>query len=174
VASQLYAPAKATLLLSTLIWALSGINAYAQSPTQAQQNAIRQSCRSDYQTHCSSVPTGGSAALQCLKDNIASLSPACQTAIAATQGGAAPQGGAASSAPAAPSVAAASQPRTRPPAMPPREEIALMRSACAGDFRMYCRGVRLGGGRALACLADHSENLSPPCRNAMAEARGVR
>ena len=38
----------------------------AQKPNQTQINAIRQACRSDYQTYCSSVPTGGSAALACL------------------------------------------------------------------------------------------------------------
>src|SRR5215831_7232684 len=53
-------------------------SALAQQPTQAQTNAIRQSCRADYQTYCASVPAGGSAALGCLKENAATLSPACQ------------------------------------------------------------------------------------------------
>ena len=72
------------------ILALLASGALAQQPTQAQANAIRQSCRSDYQAHCASVPTGGSAALQCLKDNLASLSPGCQGAVGATEGEAAP------------------------------------------------------------------------------------
>jgi cysteine rich repeat protein len=130
----------------------------AQQPTQEQANAIRQSCRSDYQARCSSVAPGGTAALQCLKDNIATLSPACQSAVAATQGAAAP------SSAARPPAAAASP----PPAMSPREEAGMMRRACGGDFRAYCQGVGLGGGRALACLADHRESLSPPCREALA------
>jgi len=36
---------------------------------------------------------------------------------------------------------------------------------------MHCPGVTLGGGRAVACLADHQESLSPPCREALAAAR---
>ena len=52
-----------------------------------------------------------------------------------------------------------------------REEAALMRNACGGDFRSHCRGVALGGGRAIACLPDHSESLSPACREALAAAR---
>jgi hypothetical protein len=155
------------LSLSTLVLALLAGGAEAQ-PSQAQQNAIRQSCRSDYEAHCASVPTGGSAALQCLKDNAASLSPGCQAAVGATAGGAAarppaaaPQGGTAAGGAA-------------PPAMPMREEAALMRRSCGGDFRAFCRGVSLGGGRALACLADHNESLSPPCREALAAARGAR
>src|SRR5262245_38240250 len=58
-------------------------DAFAQKPSQAQINAMRQSCRSDYMAHCSSVPTGGAPALNCLKQNLANLSPGCQTAVKA-------------------------------------------------------------------------------------------
>jgi Cysteine rich repeat len=150
-------------LLGALLFGLLSSGVGAQQPTQAQANAIRQSCRSDYQTHCASVPTGGAAALQCLQNNMASLSSACQAAVAATAGGTAPR-----------PPASASQPSPAPAAMPPREEAAVMRGACGGDFRSLCRGVRLGGGRALACLADHQESLSPSCREALAAARGGR
>jgi Cysteine rich repeat len=61
----------------------AGSDAFAQRPSQAQINAMRQSCRSDYMAHCSSVPTGGAPALNCLKQNLANLSPGCQTAIKA-------------------------------------------------------------------------------------------
>jgi len=155
---RLHRSVPAQLLAASLFGAMASV-AGAQQPTQAQANAIRQACRGDYQAHCASVPAGGAAALQCLQSNMASLSPGCQTAVGATQGGAAPP------------VASHAPP---PPAMSPREEIALMRHACAGDFRAHCRGVRLGGGQALACLADHQESLSPPCRDAMASARGAR
>lgn len=161
-------------LLSLLIGAmLAGhvADVAAQQPTQAQTNAIRQSCRSDYQAHCASVPTGGSAALQCLQQNLSSLSPSCQTAVSAVDGGSpAPT----ASAPAASATVQGSVPPS-PPAPRPmtmRQEAALMRNACGGDFRTYCSGVRLGGGRAVACLADHRESLSPTCQSAMSAARG--
>src|SRR6266851_7451347 len=60
--------------------------ALAQKPTQAQIGAIRQACRSDYQTYCSNVPTGGSAALACLQQNAQSLSAPCQQALGAASG----------------------------------------------------------------------------------------
>ena len=76
----------ALTLLASLALGLVAGSAGAQQPTQAQANAIRQSCRSDYQAHCASVPTGGSAALQCLQNNMAGLSPGCQAAVGAIEG----------------------------------------------------------------------------------------
>ena len=156
----------AQLVVLTL-GALTGV-AGAQQPTSTQANAIRQSCRSDYQAHCASVPAGGSGALQCLKENAASLSPGCQAAIGAVGGAAA----------ANPQTATAPGTATPPPSAPHPmtrgEQATMMRDACGGDFRRYCQGVRLGGGRAIACLADHSESLSPPCREALMSARGAR
>src|SRR5262249_9217824 len=35
-------------------------------PTEAQKEAVKPACRSDYMAHCSSVTPGGEAALQCL------------------------------------------------------------------------------------------------------------
>jgi hypothetical protein len=68
-------------------------SANAQQPSQAQINAIKASCRSDYMAHCASVPTGGPAALACLQKNIASLSPPCQEAVSAAGGEASPPAG---------------------------------------------------------------------------------
>jgi hypothetical protein len=163
-ARPLHPLVRLTLLTGLICVAFTGA-AGAQQPSQAQADAIRQSCRGDYQAHCAGVPTGGSAALQCLQRNLASLSSPCRTAVSATEGGSAPS--AASQGRPAPSPAMA-------PPMTPREEAALMRRSCGGDFRALCRGVALGGGRAMACLADHQESLSPPCREAMAAARGGR
>ena len=62
--------------------------AAAEQPTSAQASAIRSACRGDYQANCSGVPTGGAAALQCLQQNAAKTSPACQSALQAVSGGA--------------------------------------------------------------------------------------
>lgn len=154
-------PSLAALAATALI-AGSSIGA-AQQPTQAQADAIRQSCRADYQAHCSSVPTGGSAALQCLRTNLASLSPGCQSAVSAAGGGSA---GTSPASPPASSPPPGASPTTK------REQAMMMRQACGADFRTWCRGVALGGGRALTCLADHRESLSQPCRDALAHTRG--
>jgi hypothetical protein len=152
--------------LSALVLAATVGGAGAQQPTQAQANAIRQSCRDDYQAHCANVPTGGAAALQCLQGNLASLSPGCQAAVSATEGGTA------SNPPSTTSQGGTAPMPGAPPALSPREEAALLRRSCAGDFRTFCRSVSLGGGRALACLADHQESISAPCRDALATMRG--
>jgi len=75
----------AVFALALFAWAGS---VHAQQPSQAQVNAIRQSCRTDYQSYCASVPAGGSAALNCLKENMQSLSGPCQQAVGAVAGAA--------------------------------------------------------------------------------------
>lgn len=151
-----FAPA----FLLVLLCGIAG-TAGAQQPSQAQIDAIRQNCRSDYQSYCASVPTGGTASLQCLRQHQADLSPSCRTAVVATEGGSTTRPPAAAS-------------RPMPPEMTPREEAALMRRACGADFRAWCRGVPLGGGRALACLAHNQAHLSPGCKTALAEAHSAR
>jgi hypothetical protein len=56
-------------------------------PTAEQQTAIRQSCRSDFISHCAGVPPGGAEALLCLQRNASQLSPKCGRAIAAVGAG---------------------------------------------------------------------------------------
>ncbi len=86
--------------------------AAAQQPTSAQSSAIKQACRADFQARCAGVPAGTSAALACLQQNAAQVSPGCQQALRAVQGSAsapaaavAAPGGSAK--PAAPRAAAA-------------------------------------------------------------------
>ncbi len=52
-------------------------------PSQSQISAVRQACRSDYMQYCSSVPTGGEAALRCLQQQSSRLSPGCGRAVLA-------------------------------------------------------------------------------------------
>ncbi len=153
-----------TMLVGLLLSNLSAL-AFAQQPSQAQASAIKQSCRADYQANCSSVPAGGRASLQCLQQHLSNLSLACQSAVNEASGG-----GSAHS----PADASQAPPAEAPPVMSPRQEAALMRRSCGADFHAYCRGVPLGGGRGLACLAANQSRLSPSCSNALAEARASR
>jgi hypothetical protein len=172
----------AMLVFTFLAW---GGTAFAQQPTQTQINAIRQACRADYQSYCASVPTGGPAALACLKENAQSLSGPCRRAVGAISGSApAKQGQApAASAPApappttetAPSASAPAAPgyRGSPPTMSPRREAFLLRRACGPDYRAYCSYVEPGGGRIIECLRENAPSLSRQCRSAlMSEMRG--
>jgi Cysteine rich repeat len=151
---------------------------FAQQPSQAQINAVRQACRSDYQSYCSSVPTGGSAALACLQQNAQSLSGPCQRAVSAV-GSSAPS--AQSQRPAAPGMPAsgvptAAAPASRPPPPPlsPRQEAFLLRRSCGPDFRAYCGDMAPGGGRIIACLEANGPSLSRQCRSALISARQAR
>ena len=133
----------------------------AQQPTQAQANAIRQSCRADFQSRCSGVSPGGQAALTCLQQNAATVSAPCQQALAALGGA-----GMGSAAP----VPGAPAPRAATPM--PAQRLPV-REACRGDFLAYCRGVRPGGGAALACLRENAPNLSGGCQQALSALRGA-
>jgi hypothetical protein len=156
------------LALSISLFGLVG-PAAAQKATQAQTNAIRQACRGDYQTYCSSVPTGGSAALACLQQNAQSLSAPCQQAVGAVGGSASATG---IPKPAAAPAAPAS--RTPAPPMSPRQEAALLRRSCGPDYQAYCGDVPPGGGRIIECLRANGPSLSHQCRTALMSARQGR
>jgi hypothetical protein len=164
---RLFGQSERTLIIfGIMLFAPLG-TAFAQQPSQAQIGAIKQSCRSDYQSYCASVPTGGRASLQCLQEHLIDLSPPCQSAVSAAEGGGSGHPPAAGSQQAPP-------PMGSPPRMSMRQEMAMMRQSCGGDYRAYCRGVQPGGGRAIACLSENEGRLSPTCKGALAEARGAR
>ena len=43
--------------------------------------------------------------------------------------------------------------------------------ACRADVQKLCKGVQPGGGRIAACLKQHESEISPGCRERIAEAR---
>ena len=139
----------------------------ARQPTQAQRNAVKSACRSDFMAQCSGVTPGGSEALTCLRQHNATLSPSCQQAVTAL--------GASASAPAAggqtPGAggAAAAVPGggAAMPSFTPREELIILRRSCGPDFRAFCRSVPLGGGRGIACLRDNLQRVSPSCQRVL-------
>jgi orotidine-5'-phosphate decarboxylase len=180
---------------STIVLILLGLAGWsgpaaAQQPSQEQVNAIRASCRGDFQAHCPGVQPGGSAALACLKKNVAALSPACQKAVTAVGGAAAPAAeppaAAAAAAPphlgytrdgninapaAAPAARSAPAVPAQRAAVPLRVELAILRRACGPDVQVNCPGVRPGGGQVMACLAANEASLSPRCRRELAMAK---
>jgi len=158
-------------LIALLMCIVSG-SGYAQQPTQAQATAIRNSCRNDYMAHCSSVPSGTKESLQCLAQNMSSLSPPCASAVQTAVPP--PSSATPANAPAAtkpPPSASGTPPAASaaPRPMTAREEAMLLRRSCGGDFRAYCSGVQLGGGRAAACLMQNQARLSQPCKTALDE-----
>jgi outer membrane biosynthesis protein TonB len=167
--------------------------AFSQAPTDAQRSAIRSQCRSDYEAHCSTIPPGGAASLQCLQQNMSSLSSGCQTAVRAVEAPAAPKAETApaaapkesvkeSAAPAKPAAetAAPAAPKETPKAeaastaakKPSSAQIAAIRSACRSDYQKVCAGVPTGGAPALQCLEKNKSKVSAACQQAVNAASG--
>jgi len=157
--------------------------ALAQAPSQAQRDAIKSQCRSDYMAHCSSVPPGGEASLQCLQKNMSSLSSSCQSAVRAVEAPAAATAKPADTAapkaaePAAATTAApkAAEPKAAaaaPAGQPTSAQISAIRSACRSDYPKVCAGVPTGGAPALQCLEKNKAKLSAGCEKAVSAASG--
>ncbi len=104
--------------------ALATVSGASAQVTAEQQSAIRANCRSDFMSKCSGVTPGGKDALMCLQKNVASLAPACKTAVSATIPAAAP---AAEAKPAQP--AAAPAPAAAAPPPPPKPGQATITAA---------------------------------------------
>jgi hypothetical protein len=155
---------------------------FAQGPSEAQKAAVKSACRSDYMAHCSSVQPGGEAALQCLAQNMSSLSSSCQSAVRAVEASVAPK-----NEPAKTEAAPAAAPKTETTAAEPKSEskpataaakkptdaqVSAIRSACRGDYQKVCAGVPTGGAPALQCLEKNKASVSAACGRALAAVSG--
>ena len=173
----------------------TALPAFAQAPSQAQRDAIKSQCRSDYMAHCASVPPGGEASLQCLQKNMSSLSSSCQSAVRAVEApaaatakpadtaapkAAAPATAAPAAATAAPAAATAAPAKSAEPkaaataaaGQPTSAQITAIRSACRSDYPKVCAGVPTGGAPALQCLEKNKAKLSAGCGKAVSAAGG--
>jgi len=150
----------------------------AQGVSEAQKDALRSSCRSDFMANCSGVQPGGAEALQCLESHMAKLSAPCQSAVKSVMPKSAPATPAATKQPASPPPAAATSPAPAPSApapsqateaapAPTQEQVEAVRVTCRRDYRRHCRGVPQGP-EALACLQRNAAGLTPNCRTSVA------
>jgi hypothetical protein len=155
----------------------------AQAPSQAQRNAIKSQCRNDYIAHCSSIPPGGEASLQCLQKNMSGLSASCASAVRAVEPAAAPKAEtapapktetapAAAAAKPAPEAAAPKAAATVPARQPSSAQVSAIRSACRSDYPKVCAGAPTGGAPALQCLEKNKAKLSAACATAVSAASG--
>src|SRR5579864_8627945 len=159
--------------LATAIVLMTAPPAFSQQPTEAQRDAIRSACRADYQAHCSSIPPGGAASLQCLQQNMSSLSSSCQGAVRAVEPAAEAKPEAKpEAAPAAGSATATTETAAAPAGKPSNAQISAIRSACRSDYPKVCAGVPTGGAPALQCLEKNKAKLSAGCEKAVAAASG--
>ena len=157
--------------------------ALSQGPSEAQKEAVKSQCRSDYMAHCSSVPPGGEASIQCLAKNMSSLSAGCAGAVRAIEAAAAPScaccgrtgqairtgrrctGHAGShSGEACSSSRGAKQPTSA--------QVNAVKSACRSDYPKVCASVPPGGAPALECLEKNKAKVSAGCQKAVTAATG--
>jgi len=62
----------------------------------------------------------------------------------------------------------AQSPAQSPPTQAPSQQaVADARAACATDIQNFCPGVQPGGGRILACLKQHKDQVSDGCKQAV-------
>jgi len=156
--------------------------AFSQAPTEAQREAIKSECRSDYMAHCSSIQPGGAASLECLQKNLSSLAPGCASAVRAVEAPAAepkaetkPEAAPAAATEAKPTAEPAATPKaaaSAPAKKPSSAQISAIRSACRSDYPKVCAGVPTGGAAALQCLEKNKAKLSAACEKAVAAATG--
>jgi Cysteine rich repeat len=153
------------LLLAGFIVALASNTIAAQEPTQAERDAIRSACRSDFMAHCASVQPGGKEALECLLKNDSQLSPSCKSAVSAVvrkPEPAAQEPAASTSAPAGDAAKARST-QTQD------EQIKAIRQACTlDDFMAHCSWIQPSSPEVVLCLKANAAGLSPSCRAAIA------
>jgi hypothetical protein len=155
-----------SLAFAGLLLALLHDQAAAQQPTEAQRDAIRAACRSDFMANCSGVQPGGKDAFECLLRNDAKLSPSCKTAVNA----AAPK----PAEPAAPAAAPAQSEAAPPPGIQaaPAEaqidELKTVQQACTlNDFVAHCSWIAPNNPEILLCLKGNAADLSPNCQAAV-------
>jgi len=149
--------------------------ASAQQPSQAQRDAIRAACRSDFIANCSGVQPGGKEAFECLIRNDAKLTAPCRTAVnAAAPKPAAP----AAAAPATPAPAEAAPPAAKVERAPPGvqvrpaetqgEALKAVQQACTlNDLVAHCSWIAPTNPEILLCLKANTADLSPNCQAAV-------
>ena len=158
-----------------LLLALLPDQVSAQQPTEAQRDAIRAACRSDFLANCSGIQPGGKDAFECLLRNDAKLSPSCQAAVNA----AAPK----AAKPAAPAPAAPAESGTAPsageverappgiqvvPAEAQSNELKTVQQVCTlNDFVAHCSWIAPNNPEILQCLKANAADLSPNCQTAV-------
>src|ERR1700731_523513 len=167
-----------SLAFAGLLLVLPHDQAAAQQPTEAQRDAIRAACRSDFMANCSGVQPGGKEAFECLLRNDAKLSPSCQSAVNAAAPTPAAPAAAAAPAPAAPANSEPAPPDAKVERAPPgiqvappeaqNEQLKTVQQACTlNDFVAHCSWIAPNNSEILLCLKANAADLSPNCQAAV-------
>jgi hypothetical protein len=69
------------------------------------------------------------------------------------------------------SVALADEPPAAQPTPAQQKAMQQVRAACQADAQKLCAGVQPGGGRIVACLKEHKDEVSDGCKQAISKAK---
>jgi hypothetical protein len=69
------------------------------------------------------------------------------------------------------SVAMAEDPPAAQPTPAQQKAMQEVRAACQADAQKLCASVQPGGGRIVACLKEHKDQVSDGCKQAITKAR---
>ena len=163
---KLLASVPITIAFTLCISGIAGAQESRQAPTQAQRDAVRASCRSDFMANCSGVQPGGKDALECLKRNEAKLSAPCKTAVnAIAQAASAPTPVVSPQANTPSSGVPQATPATAAAAPSPEDQLKMVRQACTmDDFMTHCSWIAPDSPELLLCLKGNLPTLSPSCQ----------
>ena len=155
----------------------------AQRPTEAERDAIRSACRSDFMAHCASVQPGGKEALECLLHNDSKLSAPCKSAVSAVAHKVEPKSESKSesepkpepksesvtkeSAPKAPEGPVAGTSKAAATQMQEDQIKAIRRACTLDDFMAHCSWISPSSPEVVLCLKANAAGLSPACRTAV-------
>jgi hypothetical protein len=167
---------------------------FAVAAVAAEQRPGRDVCRADVERLCKDVQPGGGRIAQCLKDNEASVSPACKEHLAKVSERMHERMQAFDQAckgdvdqyckdvqPGHGRMVRCLRDNEAQLSGSCKEQLAQMdqqrrkmhermhgvAEACKGDAQQYCKDVRPGGGRVARCLKDNEAKLSSACKAAL-------
>jgi len=157
---------------------LLALAACASAPPPPPSSVAADVCTADAARLCPGVEPGAGRVIACLRGRTGELSASCKLAVEPT-GQAQAELAQACTAPAerlcpgTSGVAALDCMRLRYADVPPacqdamwaaQEKYDQFKSICAGDLDRWCKEVRRGEGRLIACLRSRASQLAPLCR----------
>jgi hypothetical protein len=156
-------------LLAGLLVALAIDPLAAQQATEAQREAIRASCRSDFIANCSGVTPGGREAFECLLRNESRLSGSCKEAVNAVAAKPAEPTPAPAAETPAPARTESASPKESAPAMVSSEDtLKSVQNACTmSDMMAHCSWIQPSNPEIVLCLKANAADLSPSCQAAV-------
>lgn len=130
-----------------ILWLFAIAAMFSGPGAMAQEDLIdylMTECQSDLENYCSQVTPGNGRLLHCVAAHEDKISGQCDYAL----------------------YRAASLLQQLSAA------ISYVARECKTDIETHCNGVEIGGGKILACLSEHEQEVAESCKTAIADTVG--